>query len=1095
MPKRTDISSILIIGSGPIVIGQACEFDYSGVQACQALREEGYKVILINPNPATIMTDPGVADIIYIEPIIPELISCIIEKHSPDALLPTMGGQIALNTALELEEKGILARYNVELIGAKAENIKKAEDRSQFRESMKKIDLDLPKSFIVSSLEEAHHCLNNLCFPIVVRTSFTLGGSGGKIVYKEADFKESIVHSLNASSNKQILLEEYLFGWKEFELEMMRDKAGNCIVVCAIENVNPMGVHTGDSITVAPALTLTDKEFQRMRDMAIAVMREIGIDTGGANVQFAVNPQNGRIMVIEMNPRVSRSSALASKATGFPIAKISAKLAVGFTLDEIRNEITKTTFAAFEPTIDYIVTKIPRFSLEKFPEVSPHLTTSMKSVGEVMAIGRTFLESFQKAICSLETGLSGFDELTSLPTNKKERLRIIKDNLITPTPNQFLYIAEAFREDLSIEKIHNLSQYDTWFLNQIKCIVETEENIRKKGLPKTSHEIRYLKSLGFSNKRLAYLADLSEKEIRDRLLSHKLFPSYKRIDTCAAEFPSSTPYLYSTYETHFSDIDNCEAEVSDKEKVIIIGSGPNRVSQGIEFDYCCVQASLALKGLGYETIMINCNPETVSTDYTISDRLYFEPLVEEHVLSIIRKEKTKGILKGVIIQLGGQTPLNLIQALSKEAVPILGTPAYSIELAENRHKFSELLERLGLKQPKNAAVNCKENILELASEIGYPIIVRPSYVIGGHRMEVLAFKDETIEFLNDVDLSFFDSGPLLIEHFLEDAKEVDLDALSDGKEIYIMGVMEHFEKAGVHSGDSTCSLPSFSLSKDILEKIEHCTLTLCRELKIQGLINIQFAIKGEEAFILEVNPRASRTLPFISKARGIPFIRYATELMMGKSLSEIKIENDVFPNYVFVKRPIFSFSQLPDVDSSLNPTMKSTGEVMGIGYNLVEANAKTFLSIIKKEPKNKNILVRINHYEELECVTIISELRRMGYKVTFSSENKEFLKNFNFPDKSFETIEFNENSLSEDFFKDISFVINTKVTNGSGDCRIYYQKFLLKYGIIECTNIQHVKGLVRTLQFYHSKNLEPISLSLQNNHQDIRALPIILSSI
>lgn len=1090
MPKRTDLSSILIIGSGPIIIGQACEFDYSGVQACKALREEGYKVILVNSNPATIMTDPDVADIIYIEPIIPEIISSIIEKHSPDALLPTMGGQIALNTAIELEEKGILARYNVELIGAKASNIKKAEDRSQFRESMKRIGLDLPKSFIISSLKEAHNCLKELSFPIVVRTSFTLGGSGGNIIYTKTDFERSILEAFNASPIKQVLLEEYLFGWKEFELEMMRDKADNCIVVCTIENINPMGVHTGDSLTVAPALTLSDKEFQHMRDMAIAVMREIGIDTGGANVQFAVNPQDGRIVVIEMNPRVSRSSALASKATGFPIAKISAKLAVGLTLEEIPNEITKTTFAAFEPTMDYIITKIPRFSFEKFPGVSTHLTTSMKSVGEVMAIGRTFMESFQKAISSLEVGLSGFDEISDLPANKKAHLTIIKNHLTRPTPNQFLYIAEAFRGGFSTEEIHELCQYDPWFLNQIKQVVETECIVKKKGLPKTSQQLKYIKSLGFSNKRLASLTNLSEDEINHQILNHKIFPSYKRVDTCAAEFSSSTPYLYSTYETHFSEVDNCEAEVSDKEKVIIIGSGPNRISQGIEFDYCCVQASLALKALGYETIMINCNPETVSTDYSISDRLYFEPLTEEYVLAIIRKEKSKGSLKGVIIQLGGQTPLNLMQALSDESIPVLGTPSSSIELAENRHKFSEILTRLGLRQPKNAAANCKEEILELSNEIGYPLIIRPSYVIGGHRMEILTSKKEIIRFIKNVDHSFFASGPLLIERYLEDAKEVDVDAISDGNDIYIAGIMENFEKAGIHSGDSTCALPSFSLSKNVLEELKEHTFTLCMALNIHGIINIQFAIIDEEIFILEVNPRASRTLPFLSKAKGISFVQLATQLMMGRKLNELKIEDPIPTNYTFVKQPIFSFEKLPGVDPSLNCTMKSTGEAMGIGCNLEEATAKAFLSILRTQPKSKTVAIRVNSNEELKIIPIINKLLILGFKIKIALENSKILENLYASKEFLETIEFYKDDLiCEHLFHDVFLVIDTLKIDNSEYNKGDFRKFLLRNHIIECTNFYHAKGITRALQFYILNDLEPIPLSLNGEFQDLPSMP------
>jgi carbamoyl-phosphate synthase large subunit len=1078
MPKRTDLSSILIIGSGPIVIGQACEFDYSGVQACKALREEGYKVILVNSNPATIMTDPEIADIIYIEPIIPEIIEIIIKQHLPSGLLPTMGGQIALNTALELEERGILAQYNVELIGAKAPNIKKAEDRSQFREAMRHIGLDVPKSFIISSIEESWDCLEELKFPMVVRSSFTLAGSGGNIIYKKEDFENSILQALDASPIKQALLEEYLFGWKEFELEMMQDKAGNCIVVCAIENINPMGVHTGDSITVAPTLTLTDKEFQRMRNMAIAIMREIGIDTGGANVQFAVNPKDGRIVVIEMNPRVSRSSALASKATGFPIAKISAKLAVGFTLDEIPNEITKTTFAAFEPTIDYIVTKIPRFSFEKFPGVSSYLSTSMKSVGEAMAIGRTFIESFQKAISSLEDGLSGFDEISYLPKDIKERLKIIKDHLIKPIPNQFLYIAEAFRAGLTTEEVHDLCQYDPWFLNQIKRVVEIENDIKKKGLPVASQMIKYLKSFGFSNKRLSKLTSLSEDEINQQLINHKIFPSYKRVDTCAAEFPSSTPYLYSTYEAHFSEIDNCEAEISNKQKVIIIGSGPNRVSQGIEFDYCCVQASLALKKDGYETIMINCNPETVSTDYTVSDRLYFEPITEEYVLAIIQKEKSKGNLKGVILQLGGQTPLNLIKALSNANVPILGTTLHSIELAENRCKFSKLLTKLKLKQPKNAAANCKEKISELSNKIGYPLIIRPSYVIGGHKMEVITSEENIVNFLNKVDQSFFISGPLLIESFLENATEVDVDAISDGNNTYIIGILEHFEKAGIHSGDSTSTLPSFSLSKNVLKTLEEYTFLLCKELHIQGVINIQFAIKDEEVFILEVNPRASRTMPFISKARGIAFIQFATQLMLGKRLNEIKIPTHISTEYVFVKQPIFSFEKLPNVDPSLNCTMMSTGEVMGIGHDLEEATAKALLSILRTCPSSKTVFIKINKNEELKIIPIINKLITLGFKIKIDSKNEKILRNMNAARSFIETINYYENDIFNEnlLFKDVFLIINTTNEKKNKSSRVNFKKFILKNHIIECTNFHHIKGIIRALQFYILKDLKVIPI-------------------
>ncbi len=1072
MPKRTDLNSILIIGSGPIVIGQACEFDYSGVQACKALREEGYKVILINSNPATIMTDSETADIIYIEPIIPEIIERIIQEHLPDALLPTMGGQVALNTAIILEEKGILAHYNVELIGAKASSIQKAEDRFKFRESMEKIGLEVPKSFVVSNLQESWKYLNEFSYPLIIRPSFTLGGGGSNIIYTKEEFEKYVSYAINVSPIKQALVEEYLLGWKEFELEMMRDAAGNCIVVCAIENVNPMGIHTGDSITVAPTLTLTDKEFQNMRDMAIAVMREIDIDTGGANVQFAVNPTNGRIVVIEMNPRVSRSSALASKATGFPIAKISAKLAVGFTLDEIPNEITKTTFAAFEPVLDYVVTKIPRFSFDRFPGINTNLATSMKSVGEVMAIGRTFKESFQKAIVSLEIGLNGLDEVTDLPADKEQRINRLRNYLSNVTPTQFLYIAEAFRMGFSMQEIHKLCYIDPWFLDQIKQIIEVENLLQKEGLPESSYDLSYLKSFGFSNKRLAHLTKLPEQIIQRHLSNHKITPSYKCVDTCAAEFSSSTPYLYSTYEMNFSNISNCEANVSSKAKIIIIGSGPNRISQGIEFDYCCVQAAQSLKKLGYETIMINCNPETVSTDYAVSDRLYFEPLTEEHILSIIDKEKENGELKGVITQLGGQTPLNLTHFLSSVNIPILGTSQKSVELAENRQTFSELLTKLKLKQPKNAAASSKEEIFRLSDEIGYPLILRPSYVIGGHRMEIIKSKEEILSFLDTVDRTFFELGPLLIERYLDNAKEIDVDAISDGEDTYISGILEHFEKAGIHSGDSVCSLPTFSLSEIILDKLKSYTFILCKALKIKGLINIQFAIKDDEIYILEVNPRASRTIPFVSKARDIPFVQLATQLMVGKKLIELKIPDIPSSNHVCVKQPIFSFSQLPGVNNILNHTMKSTGEAMGRDSNLIDATAKAILSILKEEPTTKIILIRVNDYEELEIISVINELIKLRYKIKLAKENNKILLNIKSAGNDIELIDFESEFLSGNLL-----IVDT-TNNACEEKNIKgYKKLFSNDNLLRCTTLNHARGLARALQFYQFNDLVPFPIN------------------
>ena len=1056
MPKRTDINSILIIGSGPIVIGQACEFDYSGVQACRALQEEGYKTILINSNPATIMTDPEVADKIYLEPIIPESIEDIIKKEQPDALLSTMGGQVALNVAMELEEKGILKKYNVELIGAKSENIKKAEDRSLFREAMKKISVPVPKSFVVKTLEEALSYVKELTFPLVIRPSFTLGGKGGSTIFERKEFEEKILQALESSPIKQALLEEYLLGWKEFELEMMRDKADNCIVVCSIENINPMGIHTGDSITVAPALTLTDKEFQTMRNMAISIMREIGIDTGGANVQFAVNPKDGRTVVIEMNPRVSRSSALASKATGFPIAKISAKLAVGFTLDEILNDITKKTTAAFEPALDYVVTKIPRFSFDKFPEANPYLTTSMKSIGEVMGIGRTFIVSFQKAINSLENGLNGFNEIGSLPISQEERIERIKHYLKSPTDIQFLYIAEAFRNGLNVEDIHGYCYYDPWFLEQIEKIIKIEEVIKNCGLPDNPQQLQYIKSLGFSNARLAQLTQKDERFISKDLREQGVSPVYKRVDTCAGEFPSSTPYLYSTYETHFSDLQNCEADVSDKEKVIIIGSGPNRIGQGIEFDYCCVQASLALRELGYETVMVNCNPETVSTDYTISDRLYFEPLKEEYVLNIIQKEQSKGTLKGVITQLGGQTPLNLISSLVKGNIPILGTSPDSIDTAEDRLKFRKLLSKLNLNQPINRAARSEKEVLFFCKEVKYPLILRPSYVIGGHKMEIIRSEEELLSLLKKDYLSILNKGPILVEQYLEDAKEIDIDAISDGREIRIIGIMEHFEKAGVHSGDSTCALPSFSLSPEIIEELEEQTYILCKALKIKGFINIQFAIKEAKIFVLEVNPRASRTVPFVSKAYGVPFAKLAAQIMTGKKIKALSFPKEQSLAFSYVKMPVFSFSQLPGAKTNLDSQMRSTGEIIGIGKDLRTATAKAYLSVLKERPTFKEVFIKVKQTEELEATQIILDLAEMGLKILLSESNKAIIPNL---DSCLNLIEVVKDDNLEAKLNNTTLIIattsNSFLNSESTDTREARNEEAIK-----CITLQHAGGIV-----------------------------------
>ncbi len=1059
MPKRTDIKTIFIIGSGPIIIGQACEFDYSGVQACKALREDGYKVILINPNPATIMTDPEIADKVYIEPIETTILTDIIIKHKPDALLPTMGGQTALNAAMELEKKGVLKKFNVELIGAASESIKKAEDRKIFQKSMQNIGVDVPKSFSLNQFTEMDQFIDTLQFPVIVRSSFTLGGKGGHIIKEKTDCYEHIKRALNSSPIKQALVEEYLEGWKEFELEMMRDSGDNCVVICSIENINPMGVHTGDSITVAPALTLTDKEFQNMRNIAIKVMREINISAGGANVQFAVNPKNGRVVVIEINPRVSRSSALASKATGFPIAKISAKLAVGYTLDEIPNDITKKTYAAFEPTLDYVVTKIPRFSFEKFPKSNPYLGPSMKSIGEVMAIGRNFAESFQKAIISLEKDLTGLDKPPSFSNSKEEQLKKIIHFLMNPTELQFLYVSEAFRLGLSIEQVHQYTQYDFWFLEQIRNLVSIEDLISSQKKSITKEDMKYIKSMGFSNKRIASLTKQSIDDVNDYMNTHNILPVYKRVDTCAAEFSSSTPYLYSTHEVNYSNADNCEANISDKEKIIILGSGPNRIGQGIEFDYCCVQASIALKELGYETIMVNCNPETVSTDYTVSDRLYFEPLDSEYVLNLIKKEKSKGKLKGVITQLGGQTPLSLISILEKEKIPLLGTSAKSIDLAENRKKFSEILLKEGFEQPINFSAHNKEELISFSKKIQYPVILRPSYVIGGQNMQVATKESELHHLLEKEDyLKTLSSGPILVEQYLENAKEIDVDAIYDGKTIVFAGITEHFESAGIHSGDSTCSLPTHSLKKEIISSIKNTTLALCKLLKIKGLINIQFAIKNNKAFILEVNPRASRTIPFISKAKGIPYTKIATKVMAGHSLKNINLPDDSLLSKFYVKMPIFSFPQIPGASGILDSQMKSTGEVMGIGETLEDATSKAYLSSIKSIPNNKKVYIQCDNIDLMEFTSMISSFILLGFKIFINPIHTSILNT----DK---VKVLDEDILTKIHKENFSVIINTFSYNTR--CPLY-EKYKIKIkedNIIECRTVSHTKGLLIAFHF------------------------------
>ncbi|MCX7685188.1 MAG: carbamoyl-phosphate synthase large subunit [Acetobacteraceae bacterium] len=977
MPKRTDIRSILIIGAGPIVIGQACEFDYSGAQACKALKEEGYRVILVNSNPATIMTDPGLADATYIEPITPEMVEKIIARERPDALLPTMGGQTALNTALKLDAAGVLARYGCELIGARAEVIDKAEDRQKFRDAMAKIGIESPRSAIAHSMEEARAALELVKLPCVIRPSYTLGGTGGGIAYNREEFEQIVSAGLAASMTSEVLVEESVLGWKEFEMEVVRDRADNCIIVCSIENLDPMGVHTGDSVTVAPALTLTDKEYQRMRDASIACLREIGVDTGGSNVQFAINPEDGRMVIIEMNPRVSRSSALASKATGFPIAKVAAKLAVGYTLDELSNDITRVTPASFEPTIDYVVVKIPRFTFEKFPGTPPVLTTSMKSVGEAMAIGRSFAEALQKGLRSLETGLSGLDEVPPPGDGSREAFHAA---LATPRPERVLMAAEAMRAGLSIEEIHEACRYDPWFLREIAKIVAAEREVKANGLPRSAVALRRLKALGFSDRRLAALSGTTPAEVaalRERL---GVRPVFKRIDTCAAEFPSATSYMYSTYEGGFGTPE-CEARVSDRRKVVILGGGPNRIGQGIEFDYCCVHAAYALREAGFETVMVNCNPETVSTDYDTSDRLYFEPLTEEDVIAIIRKEQEKGELLGCIVQYGGQTPLKLSQALHRAGIPILGTSAEAIDIAEDRERFQRMLQALGLKQPKNGTARTLEEAAEEAERIGYPVVVRPSYVLGGRAMEIAHSREQLLRFGAEA-VKVSGENPILIDQYLQDAIEVDVDCIADADgAVYVAGVMEHIEEAGIHSGDSACSLPPYSLPPAVVTELRAETEAMARALKVRGLMNVQYAVKDGEIYVLEVNPRASRTVPFVAKATGVPVAKIGARVMAGARLSEFRLDDDAVSRHVAVKEAVFPFNRFPNVDVILGPEMKSTGEVMGLDASFERAFLKSQMGAGVRLPEDGTAFISVKDSDKAAAVTLARRLSEMGFRI------------------------------------------------------------------------------------------------------------------
>ncbi|MFN4241386.1 MAG: carbamoyl-phosphate synthase large subunit [Erythrobacter cryptus] len=1016
MPKRTDISSILVIGAGPIIIGQACEFDYSGTQAIKALKEEGYRVILVNSNPATIMTDPEFADATYIEPITPEIVAKIIARERPDALLPTMGGQTALNCALKLDEMGVLAQYGVEMIGAKADAIDKAENRQRFREAMDRIGLESARSGVANTLEEARAVLARTGLPAIIRPSFTLGGTGGGIAYNRAEFDRIVAEGLAASPTHEVLIEESLLGWKEFEMEVVRDAKDNAIIVCSIENVDPMGVHTGDSITVAPALTLTDKEYQIMRSASIAVLREIGVETGGSNVQFAVNPRDGRLIVIEMNPRVSRSSALASKATGFPIARIAAKLAVGYTLDELTNEITGATPASFEPTIDYVVTKIPRFAFEKFKGTPTDLSTSMKSVGEVMAIGRSFKESLQKALRGLETGLDGFNRVPELEGQPRE---VITAALARRTPDRLLKVGQAFREGLSVEEIAAVTHYDPWFLRQIAEIIAAEQHVQREGLPIDAAGLRRLKAMGFSDRRLATLAvrsvgvagGLAETQAKRsgllhdalvamagatsaaevRALRHRLgvFPVFKRIDSCAAEFEAITPYMYSTYEAPSFGAAECEAAPSDRRKIVILGGGPNRIGQGIEFDYACVHACFALAEAGFETIMVNCNPETVSTDYDTSDRLYFEPLTAEDVLEILRVEQSRGELVGVIVQFGGQTPLKLAQALADAGIPILGTSPDAIDLAEDRERFAKLVNKLKLRQPENGIARSRDEAAAVAARIGYPVLLRPSYVLGGRAMEIVDSEAQLDDYIATA-VTVSGDSPVLIDQYLRDAIECDVDALCDGKEVRIAGVMQHIEEAGVHSGDSACTLPPYSLPGAIIAEMERQAEALAFALGVKGLMNIQFAVKDGVVYLIEVNPRASRTVPFVAKAIGQPVAKIAARVMAGEPLSNFPPFRRDLP-YIAVKEAVFPFSRFPGADPVLSPEMKSTGEVMGIDTSFEAAFLKSQLGAGMVPPQSGTVFVSVKNSDKPVMVPAVKRLIEHGFRVIATGGTQAYL--------------------------------------------------------------------------------------------------------
>ena len=1073
MPKRTDLKTILIIGAGPIVIGQACEFDYSGAQACKALRDEGYRVVLVNSNPATIMTDPEMADAVYIEPINWQTVEKIIAKEKPDALLPTMGGQTALNCALDLADNGVLEKYNVELIGAKREAIRMAEDRELFRVAMGEIGLECPSAAVAHTLEEAIEIQTRVGYPTIIRPSFTLGGSGGGIAYNREELVDIVTRGLELSPTTEVLVEESVLGWKEFEMEVVRDTADNCIIVCSIENLDPMGVHTGDSITVAPAQTLTDKEYQRLRDASIAVLRKIGVDTGGSNVQFGISPTTGRVVVIEMNPRVSRSSALASKATGFPIAKIAAKLAVGYTLDELQNDITGgRTPASFEPAIDYVVTKIPRFAFEKFPKADARLTTQMKSVGEVMAIGRTFQESVQKALRGLEVGVSGFDPKLDLADPESEST--LKRELTVPGADRIWYLADAFRAGKTVAEVFDLTRIDEWFLVQIEDLIKEEEQIKTLGLSSIDRDVMYkLKRKGFSDARLAKLLGVTEKNLRAHRHKLKVLPVYKRVDTCAAEFATDTAYMYSTYE------EECEANPSSRDKIMILGGGPNRIGQGIEFDYCCVHAALAMRDDGYETIMVNCNPETVSTDYDTSDRLYFEPVTLEDVLEIVRVEQPKG----VIVQYGGQTPLKLARALEEAGVPIIGTSPDAIDRAEDRERFQQMVERLNLRQPPNATARSEEEALAASKVIGYPLVVRPSYVLGGRAMEIVYQEEELRRYMREA-VKVSNDSPVLLDHFLNCAIEVDIDAVCDGEQVVIGAIMQHIEQAGVHSGDSACSLPPYSLPAHIQDEIRDQVKKMALELGVVGLMNVQMAVQGEDIFVIEVNPRASRTVPFVSKCIGVSLAMIAARVMAGKTLAEVGLTEEIIPNFYSVKEAVFPFAKFPGVDPILGPEMKSTGEVMGVGDSFAEAFAKAQLGASEILPNSGCAFISVRDDDKPHVAQVARDLIELGFEVVGTAGTAKIIEAAGLPVRRVNKVTEGRPHVVDMIKNDeVTLIINTTEGRQSIADSYSIRRNALQHKICCTTTLAGGQAICEALKFGPEKSVR----RLQDLHAGIKA--------